>query len=118
MHFAQPYKRQTMRHRRSPCQLRIPAIKFENLNWLATDPLPRDKTQNQRLHEPAHRINMIDPMTGRDIEDVIHHPSLVDGSLTVYFETETTRKHYIDMPLTHPNLHLPYQATDDDDRGG
>ena len=27
-------------------------------------------------------------------------------------------KAYQDLPLNHPNLHLPYQATDDDDRGG
>jgi hypothetical protein len=23
-----------------------------------------------------------------------------------------------DLPLNHPNLHLPYQAANDDDRGG
>jgi hypothetical protein len=95
-----------------------PAIKFEFLNWLATDPLPRDQTQSQRLHEPEHRINTIDPMTGQDIENVSNHPSLVDGNLTVYFETEASRKAYQGMPLNHPSLHLPYQAADDDDRGG
>jgi hypothetical protein len=95
-----------------------PAIRFEYLNWLATDPLTRDQTQSRRLHEPTHRINTIDPMTGRDIEDVMHHPSLVDGNLTVYFGTEVARRNYIDMPLNHPNLRLPYPATDEDDRGG
>ena len=101
----------------SPSQT-TPAIKFESLNWLATDPLPRDQTQSHRLHEPEHRINTIDPMTGDDIEDVTSHPSLVDGNLTIYFETEATRKAYQDMPINHPNLRLPYPATDDDDRGG
>jgi hypothetical protein len=36
----------------------------------------------------------------------------------MYFETDGTRKAYIDMPLNHPNLHLPHPATNDDDRGG
>ena len=94
------------------------AIKFEYLNWLATDALPRDQTQSHRLHEPEHLINTIDPMTGHDIEDVTSHPSLVDGNLTIYFETEASRKAYQGMPLNHPNLRLPYQATDEDDRGG
>jgi len=95
-----------------------PAVRFEFLNWLATDPLPRDQTQSVRLHEPEHRINSIDPMTGNDIENVTRHPSLEDGELTMYFETEGTRKAYLDMPLDHPNLHLPYPAADSDDRGG
>ena len=95
-----------------------PAIKFEYLNWLATDALPRDRTQSQRLHEPEYLINTIDPMTGNDIEDVTSHPSLVDGNLTIYFETEANRSEYQDMQLNHPNLRLPYPATDNDDRGG
>ena len=95
-----------------------PAIRFECLNWIAVDPLPRDQTQSHRLHEPDHRINTIDPMTGNDIVNVTSHPSLVDGNLTVYFETDGTRKAYLDMPLDHPNLHLPYPAAESDDRGG
>jgi hypothetical protein len=95
-----------------------PTLSFESLNWVADEPLLRDQTQSKRLHEPEHLINTIDPMTGRDIEDVTNHPSLVDGKLTVYFETEASRKAYQEMPLNHPNLHLPYQATSDDDRGG
>lgn len=95
-----------------------PTIRFEFLNWLATDPLPRDRTQSVRLHEPEHRISTIDPMTGDDINNVTSHPSLEDGNLTMYFETVETRKAYIDMPLDHPNLTLPYSSSDDDDRGG
>jgi hypothetical protein len=95
-----------------------PVIKFEHLNWIAADPLPRDLTQSQRLHEPEYRINTIDPMTGNDIDNVTSHPSLVDGNLTMYFETDATRMAYINMPFDHPNLHLPYPATADDDRGG
>ena len=101
----------------SPSQ-RTPALGFESLNWVAPAPLSRDQTQSRRLHEPAHLINTIDPMTGHDIEDVTSHPSLVDGNLTIYFETEASRSAYQDLPLNHPNPHLPYQATHEDDRGG
>ena len=62
-----------------------PVIKFEYLNWIAVDPLPRDQTQSHHLHEPEYRINTIDPMTGDDIDNVTSHPSLADGSLTIYF---------------------------------
>ena len=95
-----------------------PPIRFEYLNWIASDPLPRDQTQSHRLHESEHRINTIDPMTGNDIENVTSHPSLEDGELTMYFETEGTRKAYLDMPLDRPNLQLPYPAAESDDRGG
>ena len=93
-----------------------PGIRFEYLNWIASDPLPRDRAQSHRLHEPEHRINTIDPMTGCDIENVTSHPSLVDGSLTMYFATDGTRKAYLDMPLDHPSLHLPYPCAESDDR--
>ncbi len=95
-----------------------PAIKFEYLNWVGSDPLARDQTQSHRLHIPQHRINTIDPMTGGDIDDITSHPSLEDGDLTVYFESDATRKAYLAMPLDHPNEHLPFPPTDDDDRGG
>lgn len=95
-----------------------PVIQFEYLNWVAVDPLPRDQTQSTRLHEPDHLINSIDPMTGQDIGDITGHPSLVDGNLTIYFETEATRKAYQEMPLNHPNRRLSTPAGVDDDRGG
>lgn len=94
------------------------ARKFESLNKIAADSMPRDVAQSHRIHEPEYRINTIDPMTGNDIEDVTSHPSLADGNLTVYFETEANRKAYIDLPVDHPNMRLPYPATDEDDRGG
>jgi hypothetical protein len=97
---------------------KTPAIRFEYLNWIANDPLPRDQAQSVRLHEPEHRINTIDPMTGDDINDVTSHPSLEDGNLTLYFETVETRKAYVDMPVDHPSEHLPYASKDSDDRGG
>jgi hypothetical protein len=58
---------------RSSASHATPAIKFEYLNWLATDPLPRDQTQSHRLHEPEHLIATIDPAY-RDTP--LNHPSL------------------------------------------
>jgi hypothetical protein len=57
-------------------------------------------------------------MTGADIANPENHPSLVDGNLTVYFESESTRKAYQEMPVNHPVESLPYPAGDQDDRGG
>ena len=87
------------------------SIKFEYLNWVATGPLPRDRTQSRRLHEPGFRVSTTDPMTGHDIENATSHPSLVDGDLTIYFDTEATRKAFVDMPLNHPKHCLPFAAT-------
>ena len=97
---------------------KTPVIKFEYLNWLASDPLPRDQTQSTLLHEPKFRISNIDPMSGHDIENATNHPSMVDGNLTIYFESEKTRTAFRNMSLNHPSLHLPFPAAENDDRGG
>ena len=95
-----------------------PTIRFEFANWVATDALPRDRTQSRLLHEPNVRVCTIDPITGKSIDDITDHPSLVDGNLTIYFETQATRQEYIDIPTNHPSLRVPFAATDEDDRGG
>lgn len=95
-----------------------PGIRFEFLNWVASDAMPRDQTQSVLLHEPKFRVSNIDPMSGHDIENASSHPSIVDGNLTIYFESEKTRTAFKDMPLNHPYLHLPFPAADNDDRGG
>lgn len=96
----------------------IPAIKFEYLNWVASEPLPYDQVQSTRLHEPGHRTITTDPITGHDLTKMKNPPSLVDGNLTVYFESEASRTEYQNVPLNHPNLKLPYPAAESDDRGG
>ncbi|MCW8964095.1 MAG: hypothetical protein OQL16_09875 [Gammaproteobacteria bacterium] len=83
-----------------------------------SDILERDKTQSHRLHEPEYRMNTIDPMSGRDIENVTTHPSMKDGNLTMYFESEDTKRAFLKMPIDQPNRKLPFPATDNDDRGG
>lgn len=78
---------------------------FNVANYVATDPLPRDCTQSTRLHEPAQMLTSIDPITGRDIEDLAGHPYIVDGNVIMYFESEETRQQYLDTPIDHP-FHL------------
>ena len=85
---------------------------FNVANYVATDPLPRDQTQSSRLHEPAQMLTYIDPITGRGIEDLAGHPFIVDGNVTMYFESEQTRQEYLDMPIDHP-FHLVDNPTDE-----
>ena len=95
-----------------------PAIRFEDLNWVATTPLARDQEQTHRLHEPDHLTGTIDPITGNDIGNVRGHPSLVDGNLTIYFESEKTKSEYEHTPVNHPFEHAIGNPSDDTDRGG
>lgn len=95
-----------------------PALRFEDLNWVATTPLPRDREQSHRLHEPDHLTGTIDPITGRDIGDLRGHPSIVDGILTIYFESEETKAEYEHLPLNHPYAHTLGEPPADSDRGG
>lgn len=75
---------------------------FNFANHVGTDPLPRDQSQSTRLHEPDHMLSSIDPITGRDIEGLEGRPYLVDGNITMYFESEATRQAYLDTPIDHP----------------
>ena len=81
-------------------------------NYVATAPMERDQTQSRRLHEPAQILISADPITGREIDDLTGHPYLVDGNVTVYFETEATRREYMEMPIDHP-FHLVDNPTDE-----
>lgn len=95
-----------------------PEITLNSANWQGTDALPRDRAQSRRLHEPEYRVDTIDPMTGGDIKDTTGHPCVIDGNLTIYFSSEESREAYIEMPLNHPALRLPFPASDEDDRVG
>jgi hypothetical protein len=96
----------------------IHGIHFGELNWVATTPLPRDQEQSHRLHEPDHIISTIDPITGHDIGDVKNYPSLTDGSLTIYFESEVTMQAFLKTPVNHPFEHSLGKPSEDLDRGG
>lgn len=91
---------------------------LQHFDWRATEALQRDKEQSHLLHEPKFRIMTTDPMTGNYVKNHIDHCSLMDGNLSIYFETEESCKQYQNIELNHPNLRLPYPATNDDDRGG
>jgi len=95
-----------------------PAFRFEKLNWIATEALPYDQEQSHRLHEPDHRVSTIDPITGRDIDNLLAHPSLADGNLTIYFESEETRAEFESTPVNHPYAHFIGDPSVDMDRGG
>jgi hypothetical protein len=90
----------------------------ENLDWIASDILPRDREQSHRLHEPDHLINTIDPITNRDIDNATGHPSIVDGNVTIYFESESTRRAYQETSVNHPYQRLPEDFPKEIDRGG
>jgi hypothetical protein len=95
-----------------------PVLSFEALNWVAAESVPRDQEQSRRLHEPTRMNNSIDPITGRDIENLASHPYLNDGNLTVYFESDETRLAYLNTPVDHPFGKLPGKPSEEDDRGG
>lgn len=60
--------------------------------------LDRDKTSGDR---PDKMISNIDPITGRDIPDINGKPFIVDGNMTMYFESEETKQQYLDTPKDH-----------------
>ena len=95
-----------------------PGIRFDELNFVGATALPRDQQQSHRLHEPDHLINTIDPINGHDIGDMRGHPSLADGNLTIYFESEETRDEFLKTPLNHPYEHSLGKPSEEDDRGG
>jgi hypothetical protein len=59
-----------------------------------------------------------EPINGHDIGDVRGHPSLADGNLTIYFESEETRDEFLKTPLNHPYEHSLGKPSEEDDRGG
>ena len=85
---------------------------FDALNYVGTESMPRDRTQSTRLHEPEQIMTCIDPITGRYIEDLEGHPYIVDGNVTMYFESDLTRQEYLDTPIDHP-FHLVDNPTDE-----
>ena len=99
-------------------KIQLPTKNLMHFDWRATDALQRDKDQSHTLHEPRFRIMTTDPISGLDVDDYMSHCSLLDGNLTIYFDTEENCMEYKNLPFNHPNLHLPYPATDEDDRGG
>lgn len=95
-----------------------PDIKFGEAGWVSKSPLPRDQEQSHRLHEPTSMISSIDPISGHDVMAAAGHPSLIDGILTIYFESEENRQEFVNTPVNQPYLRLLGEPSDEDDRGG
>ena len=95
-----------------------PVLRFDTLNWVASDCMQRDQEQSRRLHEPTHISFNIDPITGQDIGNLEGRPHLDNGNVTIYFENEVTCQAYLDTPFDHPFGKLPGQPSEEFDRGG
>lgn len=95
-----------------------PGNNLQHFNAQTSEALQRDQEQSHLLHEPKFRIMKTDPISGNNVENYKDHCSLMDGNMSIYFESEENCKEFQNMSFDHPNLHLPYPATDDDDRGG
>ncbi len=52
------------------------------------------------------RISTTDPITLNDIPDPENHPYVIEGegdsALKIYFESEKTKKEYMDIAVEHP----------------
>ena len=101
-----------------PPTLPLSTTSLQHFHWQASETLQRDQEQSHLLHEPKFRIMTTDPITGHEVDNYLDHCSLMDGNMSIYFETEENCKEYQNIPFDHPNRRLPYLATDDDDRGG
>ena len=55
------------------------------------------------------RIETADPITRRDVADLQGRPFVGDNGseeqLTIYFESEETKRQYLDIPVEHPIEH-------------
>ena len=77
-----------------------------NISLARNGNLQRDKEQSLALHKPGFRIMKTDPISGHDVGNYLDHCSLIDGNLTIYFDTQENCKTFKAMPFDHPNLHL------------
>ena len=48
------------------------------------------------------------PMPQRDISNVAGHPSVDDGELIIYFESEETKRRFMEIPVEHPEKDMPF----------
>ena len=52
------------------------------------------------------RISTTDPITLHDVPDPARHPYVIEGegesALKIYFETEETRRAYLELEVEHP----------------
>ena len=53
---------------------------------------------------------IIDPITGKDVKEPAGHPYIHDPDcyqdLTIYFESEETKREFLEIPIEHPESDL------------
>lgn len=59
--------------------------------------------------EMLHRVETTDPITRRDVRDPAHSPFFIErgaeSELKIYFESEETKRQYLDIPIERPIEH-------------
>lgn len=88
-----------------------------SVNSTSDDFLSRDREQSHLLHEPNSITGRTDPITGNDIMDISGKPSIVEGNVTMYFESEETKQAYINMSKSH-TLNLKDNPLEDGEAEG
>ena len=48
------------------------------------------------------RTETTDPITGHDVRDLPHAPFVIDGDLTIYFESGQSKAEFLDIEVEHP----------------
>ena len=58
------------------------------------------------------RVSTTDPMTLNDVPDPEGHPYVIEGSgegaLKIYFESEETKRAYLEVAIEHPGSDFTY----------
>lgn len=61
---------------------------------------------SEKIHPHFERNERTDPMTGNTITDVEGHPFVIEGEqdegIKIYFESEETKKEYLEIQEEHP----------------
>ncbi|MEA3411294.1 MAG: hypothetical protein U9R74_07110 [Pseudomonadota bacterium] len=56
-----------------------------------------------------HRISTCDPITGHEIDDLEGKPFIVESGvsedLVIYFESDATKREFLNIPVEHPIDH-------------
>lgn len=47
-------------------------------------------------------VETTDPITGHDVKDLEHAPYIIDGDLKIYFESEDSKRQFLEIEVEHP----------------
>jgi hypothetical protein len=88
--------------------------------WLDSrheDIIDHDRAQGPRMRVPNWRISNIDQKNGMSVDITMSHPSQEYGNLTVYFESEDTKKKYLKISAKYLGRNFPFHMTEEDREG-